>query len=147
MACTVRLREGETSEDLVRRFKSTEDTPVVLELSSWQLADLRGRKELRPYISLITKIVPDHQNWYGNMEDYVADKRLIYKDQDKGCYTIVDMDADEPGTGPSSGGSWGNLFAKETKGTVLRYTRKNWSRQTSDSLYLLLNNTSIRVWV
>ena len=25
--------------------------------------------------------------------------------------------------------------------------RKNWSRQTSDSLYLLLNNTSIRVWV
>ena len=105
--------------------KTTEDTPVVLELSSWQLADLRGRKALRPYISLITKIVPDHQNWYGNMEDYVADKRLIYKDQDKGCYTIVDMDADEPGTGPASGGSWGDFFAKETKGTVLRYTRKN----------------------
>lgn len=25
--------------------------------------------------------------------------------------------------------------------------KENWSRQTSDSLYLLLNNTSIRVWV
>ena len=43
--------------------KTNEDTPVVLELSSWQLADLRGRKLLKPYISLITKIVPDHQNW------------------------------------------------------------------------------------
>ena len=53
------------------------DTPVVIEFSSWQLSDLRGRKVLKPHISIITKIVPDHQNWYGNMEDYVADKRLM----------------------------------------------------------------------
>ena len=47
--------------------ETNENTPVVLELSSWQLADLRGRGLLKPKISLITKIVPDHQNWYGNM--------------------------------------------------------------------------------
>lgn len=104
--------------------KTNENTPVVLELSSWQLADLRGRKALKPYISLITKIVPDHQNWYGNMEDYVADKRLIYKDQCKGDYTIVDFDGDEPGTGPACGGTWGDFFASETPGTVLRYSRE-----------------------
>lgn len=97
------------------------DTPVVIEFSSWQLADLRGRKVLKPHISLITKIVPDHQNWYGNMEDYVADKRLIYADQDSGCYSIFDAGGDEPGTGPACGGTWGDLFAKESKATVIRY--------------------------
>ena len=72
------------------------DTPVVIEFSSWQLADLRGRKVLKPHIAIITKIVPDHQNWYGNMEDYVADKRLIYADQDSGDYSIFDAGPDEP---------------------------------------------------
>lgn len=97
------------------------DTPVVIEFSSWQLSDLRGRKVLKPHIAIITKIVPDHQNWYGNMEDYVADKRLIYADQGKGDYSLFDAGQDEPGTGPKCGGTWGDLFAKESKATVLRY--------------------------
>lgn len=101
------------------------DTPVVIEFSSWQLADLRGRGVLKPHIAIITKIVPDHQNWYGNMEDYVADKRLIYADQDSGDYSIFDAGPDEPGTGPECGGTWGDLFAKESKGTVLRYDAEN----------------------
>ena len=101
--------------------KTTEKTPVVLELSSWQLADLRGRKALKPKICIITKIVPDHQNWYHAMEPYVADKRLIYADQTSSDYSIFDFEGDEPGTGPECGGSWGDFFAKETKGTVLRY--------------------------
>ncbi|MCR5284657.1 MAG: UDP-N-acetylmuramoyl-L-alanine--D-glutamate ligase [Treponema sp.] len=104
------------------------DTPVIIEFSSWQLSDLRGRGILKPYISIITKIVPDHQNWYGNMEDYVADKRLIYKNQNKGTYSIFDFDPDEKGTEPDkalhSENSWGDLFAAESKATVLRYSKK-----------------------
>lgn len=103
--------------------KTNEKTPVVLELSSWQLADLRGRNALKPKICIITKIVPDHQNWYHSMEKYVADKRLIYADQTSSDYSIFDFDGDEPGTGPESGGTWGNFFANETKGTVLRYSK------------------------
>ena len=103
--------------------ETNENTPVVLELSSWQLADLRGRGLLKPKISLITKIVPDHQNWYGNMEDYIADKRLIYADQSADDFMICDADKDELGTGPKDGGSWGNLFAGESKAKVLRYSQ------------------------
>ncbi|MEE0998416.1 MAG: UDP-N-acetylmuramoyl-L-alanine--D-glutamate ligase [Treponemataceae bacterium] len=91
--------------------QTSESTPVVLELSSWQLADLRGRGLLRPNITLITKIVPDHQNWYGNMESYVADKKLIYADQSENQYTICTCDDD-----------WGKLFTSETKGKVLWYS-------------------------
>lgn len=108
----------------------TEKSPVVIEFSSWQLSDLRGRGVLKPYISLITKIVPDHQNWYGNMEDYVADKRLIYADQDENCYSIFDSGDDEPGTGPdkalhAGATTWGNLFASESKARVIRYNTKS----------------------
>ncbi len=104
-------------------------TPVVLELSSWQLADLRGRKVLKPKIAIITKIVPDHQNWYGDMDSYVADKRLIYADQDADDFTIVGYDDDdylkETATPKEGCCSWGDLFASETKGTVLRYSKSS----------------------
>lgn len=118
----------------------TLDTPVIIEFSSWQLADLRGRKVLKPYISIITKIVPDHQNWYGNMEDYVADKRLIYTDQDEGDYSIFDYDGDEPGTGPSCGGTWGDLFARETKATVLRYSKNPFAEKNKMGAWQTVDN-------
>ncbi len=92
--------------------ETSADTPVVLELSSWQLADLRGRGVLKPKVCVLTKIVPDHQNWYGNMESYVADKKLIYADQTEECYTVCAADED-----------WGRLFASETRGTVAWYSK------------------------
>ena len=90
--------------------QTDETTPVVLELSSWQLADLRGRGVLKPKISVLTKIVPDHQNWYGGMEPYVADKKLIYADQTPGCFTLCNADD-----------GWGKVFAAETKAKVVWY--------------------------
>ncbi len=59
----------------------TGSEPVILELSSWQLADLRGRDLLKPEISLITNIMHDHQNRYASLEDYVRDKEEIFLHQ------------------------------------------------------------------
>jgi UDP-N-acetylmuramoylalanine--D-glutamate ligase len=87
------------------------DTPVVLELSSWQLADMRGLGVLKPLVAAITSIMPDHMNRYGSMDEYVADKRLIYADQDRDCYTVCNKD--DP---------WGRSFASETRGQVLWYS-------------------------
>jgi len=90
--------------------ETSADTPVVLELSSWQLSDLRGRGVLKPKISVLTTIVPDHQNWYGAMEPYVADKKLIYKDQTESDVTIC-----------KANDKWGKIFASETKAKVVFY--------------------------
>ena len=114
--------------------KVSSDTPVVIEFSSWQLADLRGRGVLKPHIAVITKIVPDHQNWYGNMQDYVADKRLIYADQTAEDFSIFDAGEDEPGTGPDCGGTWGDLFARETKAQVIRYNTQTQYSVNFDNL-------------
>ncbi|MDR2631603.1 MAG: UDP-N-acetylmuramoyl-L-alanine--D-glutamate ligase [Spirochaetaceae bacterium] len=87
---------------------------VVLELSSWQLGDLRGRIRsgralLKPRCAVITSIMADHLNRYGTMENYVADKRIIYQGQDHGDATIA---ADD---------DWGRSFLGETPGRPLIY--------------------------
>lgn len=102
--------------------ETNESTPVVLELSSWQLADLRGRNLLKPQIAVVTLIVPDHQNWYHSMEKYVDDKKLIYASQDENCFTLCNTDDD-----------WGKVFASETKGKVLWYG-KNLNNDLIDEL-------------
>ena len=104
--------------------QTDETTPVVLELSSWQLADLRGRKLLKPKVSIITKIIPDHQNFYHSMLAYVNDKKLIYADQNKKDFAIFDFDSDPAADGGTLIDNWGDIFAKECKATILRYSKK-----------------------
>jgi UDP-N-acetylmuramoylalanine--D-glutamate ligase len=93
----------------------TAEDDVVLELSSWQLGDLRGRLRpdgetlLKPRAAVLTAIMPDHQDRYGSMETYVADKRVIYQGQDRRDVTVALDD------------EWGRSFLAETKGRPLIY--------------------------
>ncbi|MFP3042568.1 UDP-N-acetylmuramoyl-L-alanine--D-glutamate ligase [Treponema primitia] len=90
----------------------TAEDDVVLELSSWQLGDLGGRRLLKPRAAVLTAIMPDHLDRYGAMEAYVADKRVIYQGQDKTDATIA---ADD---------SWGQSFLAETPGRPMVYAER-----------------------
>lgn len=90
------------------------EVPVVLELSSWQLGDLRGRRLLKPKVAVLTAIYPDHLNYYGTMEAYVADKRVIYEGQEASDWTVCCADQE-----------WGRSFASETRGSVLWYSERD----------------------
>lgn len=68
------------------------NTPVVLELSSWQLGDLPDSTAFKPRVAVITSIHPDHQDRYDSMESYVADKKLIYRNQSESDITICNYD-------------------------------------------------------
>jgi UDP-N-acetylmuramoylalanine--D-glutamate ligase len=89
---------------------------VVLELSSWQLGDLRGRTRedgsalLKPKAAVLTAIMPDHLDRYGVMEAYVSDKRIIYQGQDKCDITVAGDD------------SWGKSFLAESRARPLVYS-------------------------
>ncbi|MDR0496819.1 MAG: UDP-N-acetylmuramoyl-L-alanine--D-glutamate ligase [Treponema sp.] len=87
-----------------------EGDDVVLELSSWQLGDIRGKPLLKPRAAIITPIMRDHLDRYGTMEAYVADKRLIYQNQDENDVTIARDD------------NWGNSFLSESRGRPLVYS-------------------------
>ena len=56
---------------------------AVLELDSWQLQGF-GDLQLSPHIAVFSNLMPDHQNYYKDMEEYFADKANIYKYQQTG---------------------------------------------------------------
>ncbi len=79
-------------------------TPVVLELSSWQLGDLAGRDLLKPLISAFTVILPDHLDKYPGMREYVEDKKAIFREQ--GPEAMAVFNRDDP---------WQKDFPSETR--------------------------------
>jgi UDP-N-acetylmuramoylalanine--D-glutamate ligase len=58
----------------------TADTPVVLELSSWQLEGL-GEAKLSPRYACYLNLYPDHLDRYGSMEAYAEAKEQIFLHQ------------------------------------------------------------------
>ncbi|TSC72420.1 MAG: UDP-N-acetylmuramoylalanine--D-glutamate ligase [Parcubacteria group bacterium Gr01-1014_38] len=83
------------------------DTPVVLELSSWQLEGLEPFG-MSPHWALLTCILPDHLNRYPSFEAYVAAKETIVTHQRADDVAI--LPADDP---------WGQKFAKKTAARVV----------------------------
>ncbi|APS98770.1 UDP-N-acetylmuramoylalanine--D-glutamate ligase [Borreliella mayonii] len=62
-------------------------SPVILELSSWQLQSLNN---FNPILSIITNVYNDHQNYYLNFDDYIIDKSKIFVNQTSGIVIIQD---------------------------------------------------------
>jgi UDP-N-acetylmuramoylalanine--D-glutamate ligase len=60
----------------------------VLELDSWQLQGF-GDLKMSPDISVFTNLMPDHLNYYPNMNAYFADKANIFKFQTERDTLIV----------------------------------------------------------
>jgi len=67
------------------------DTIIVFELSSWRLSAL-GRHKLSPKVAVITNIYPDHLNYYKSMEEYLNDKKYIFKNQTASDWCIINQD-------------------------------------------------------
>ncbi len=67
------------------------DTPVVLELSSWQLEAFPPH-EVSPHIAAITNISEDHLNRYRDLGDYAQAKAVIFRYQQPGDFVILNFD-------------------------------------------------------
>jgi len=64
---------------------------AVLELDSWQLQGF-GELKISPNISVFTNLMPDHQNYYKDMEEYFSDKANIFRYQKVGDVLLVGGD-------------------------------------------------------
>ncbi|PZR94802.1 MAG: UDP-N-acetylmuramoyl-L-alanine--D-glutamate ligase, partial [Candidatus Chloroheliales bacterium] len=67
------------------------DTPVVLELSSWQL---EGTDEIgiSPHIGCWLNLSPDHLNRYRDLDDYSEAKWALFKHQRRGDGAVMNYD-------------------------------------------------------
>jgi UDP-N-acetylmuramoylalanine--D-glutamate ligase len=92
--------------------KITKNTIVVLELSSWQLEDIKPHK-ISPHIAVITNIMQDHLNRYKGIGDYIKSKKIIFNFQKPDDILILNHDDKIV-----------SKFAKESKGKVIYYFKK-----------------------
>jgi UDP-N-acetylmuramoylalanine--D-glutamate ligase len=67
------------------------DTPVILELSSWQLEGL-GKYKLSSRYAVITNILRDHLNTYNGLAAYRQAKELIFKNQAVNDFVVLNKD-------------------------------------------------------
>ncbi|HET8630184.1 MAG TPA: UDP-N-acetylmuramoyl-L-alanine--D-glutamate ligase [Thermomicrobiales bacterium] len=67
------------------------DTPVAIELSSFQLEALAERG-LSPHVAVATNLSPDHLNRYATMADYADAKRGIVAAQDHCDFAVLNRD-------------------------------------------------------
>jgi UDP-N-acetylmuramoylalanine--D-glutamate ligase len=68
---------------------SRDDGFTVVELSSFQLEAV---DRLRLFVSVITNITPDHLDRYDSMEDYVAAKANIFRNQTASDFAVLNVD-------------------------------------------------------
>jgi len=69
------------------------ETPVVIELSSWQLEGLQEHG-LAPRVAVLTLVAEDHLDAYDGFADYAATKRSIAAHQ--GAEDVLVVNADDP---------------------------------------------------
>lgn len=81
---------GNIGESFAKQVIDKNDGVAVLELSSFQLDDIT---DFKPHIAILLNITPDHLDRYDNkMENYIASKFRISKNQTKDDYLIYNAD-------------------------------------------------------
>lgn len=78
---------GNIGDPLINYINIDKDTLIILEVSSFQLERLNN---LKPYISIITNITPNHLDRH-TLNEYINLKKKIYSKQDNNDYLITNF--------------------------------------------------------
>ena len=78
---------GNIGDPLINHINIDKDTLIILEVSSFQLERLNN---LKPYISIITNITPNHLDRH-TLNEYINLKKKIYSNQDNKDYLITNF--------------------------------------------------------
>ncbi len=78
---------GTPLSDAVRKIRP--GSFITAELSSYQLEDSTF---IRPEVSAVLNITPDHLEHHGSMEKYIEAKARIMLNQDSSCFCVLNLD-------------------------------------------------------
>ncbi len=103
--------------------KITKNSWVVMELSSFQLIDLRKS----PHIAVVLNITKDHLDWHKDIKEYVNAKKNIVRYQNEKDFAVINSDYKV-----SKG------FGKVAKGKVIYFSGKDVLKFYNTKKFLLL---------
>ncbi len=69
--------------------RATDDTWIVLEISSFQLETIQT---FHPHIAVVLNVTPDHLDRHGTFENYAAAKARIFENQRTGDFAVLNAD-------------------------------------------------------
>jgi len=75
---------------------------VILELSSFQLADL-DRLQVSPHLGIVTNFSPNHLDWHGTLDHYRTSKQTIFRWQSSRDVAVLNADAADVASWPIQG--------------------------------------------
>ena len=99
--------------------KTTDDTIIVAEISSFQLETV---EQFRPKVSAILNITPDHLDRHHTMQAYIEAKETIAKNQDSKDICVLNYEDEET-----------RSFGEKTEATVLYFSSQ---RKLDRGIYL-----------
>lgn len=70
--------------------KVSSSSPVILELSSWQLEDI-AKLRFQPHVAIVTNIMQDHLNTYSSCKNYVRAKENCVRFQRQNDHCILNL--------------------------------------------------------
>lgn len=76
---------GNDGQPVLKEALSYPDSPILLESSSFQFADV-GKS---PHIAVVLNITPNHFDWHVNMKDYVRAKSNLLRYQKAGDWAVL----------------------------------------------------------
>lgn len=118
--------------------KITPSTPVILELSSWQLEGV-GEHGLTVPIAVITNVLPDHLNRYSSFKSYSAAKARIFQHQRAGHTVVLNYDNLVTRAFASKAGGkiiWFSGQAKKLPGAYVSNGKAYWQQKKEKPTFL-----------
>jgi UDP-N-acetylmuramoylalanine--D-glutamate ligase len=81
---------GNIGRPAIEVARDTHTTSVIVaEVSSFQLHSV---DTFRPRVGVLLNITPDHMDWHGSMESYIADKSRMFANMDHTDTAVVNVD-------------------------------------------------------
>jgi UDP-N-acetylmuramoylalanine--D-glutamate ligase len=101
--------------------KLNENSLVVMEMSSFQLIDMR----VSPHISVVLNITEDHMDWHKDREEYLDAKRNIVRFQKQNDFAVINEEYETP-----------KSFATNTIGQVIFFSKQKLEQKYKEELLL-----------
>ncbi len=81
---------GNDGKPVVQEATNHPDQPIVMEVSSFQFADL----QISPHISAVLNITPNHLDWHEDLEDYINAKSNLIQHQSKDDWAVLNTNSE-----------------------------------------------------
>jgi UDP-N-acetylmuramoylalanine--D-glutamate ligase len=123
---------------------STDDTWVVLEISSFQLETVES---FHPRIAVVLNVIPDHLDRHHSFEKYASAKSRIFENQNANDFAVLNADS-EPCVAMASATKasvhWFSRVKEVERGTFVRAERIVWRDTSGDREIMPAKDISLK---